>query len=161
MDVLHFIGICMYSSVIYYMTEAFQSLQVKINFTLAKEEMVVSQPLEYNSKVFFMFFNRTWKYKDIIQVDMDELTNAVRYDHQWISDKVCSTPSSSAIPFPFQSPSYFHHISNTPPFVPVPPCLILHPYVPCFIDICFHVTMILSSLAYSFLTPFLSFLVSH
>ena len=41
-DALHFISICVYSSVIYYMTEAFQSLRVKINFTLTKEEMLVS-----------------------------------------------------------------------------------------------------------------------
>ena len=41
-DALHFVSIRMYSSVIYYMTEAFQSLWVKINFTLTKEEMVVS-----------------------------------------------------------------------------------------------------------------------
>ena len=41
-DVLHFVGIYVYSLVIYYMTKAFQSLWVKINFTLTKEEMVVS-----------------------------------------------------------------------------------------------------------------------
>ena len=42
MDVLHFVSIHVYSSVIYYMAEAFQSLWVKVNFTLAKKEMVVS-----------------------------------------------------------------------------------------------------------------------
>ena len=41
-DVLHFVSIRMYSLVIYYMTEAFQSLWVKVNFTLTKEEMGVS-----------------------------------------------------------------------------------------------------------------------
>ena len=41
-DALHFVSIHMYSLVIYYMTEAFQSLWVKVNFTLAKKEMVVS-----------------------------------------------------------------------------------------------------------------------
>jgi hypothetical protein len=40
-DALHFISVCMYSSVIYYMAKAFQSLRVKVNFTLAKEEIVV------------------------------------------------------------------------------------------------------------------------
>ena len=59
MDALHFIGICMYPLFIYYMTEAFQFLPVKVDFTLAKEEMVVSLPLEYNYKVFFMFLNGT------------------------------------------------------------------------------------------------------
>ena len=42
MDALHFISIRVYSSVIYYMTEAFKSLWVKVNFTLTKKEMVVS-----------------------------------------------------------------------------------------------------------------------
>ena len=42
MGALHFVSIGVYSLVIYYMTEAFQSLWVKVNFTLAKEEMVVS-----------------------------------------------------------------------------------------------------------------------
>ena len=69
--------------------------------------------------------------------------SSVKYQSLMNLQQVCSTPSSSAIPFLFQSPSYFHHISDTPPFIPVPPCLILRPYVPCFIDICFHVTMIL------------------
>ena len=49
------------------------------------------------------------------------------------------------------SPFYFHHISDTPPFIPVP---LFHPSSlhPCFIVICPHVTMILSFLAYSLLT---------
>ena len=38
-DALHFVSIHMYSSVIYHMTKAFQSLSVKVNFTLAKKEM--------------------------------------------------------------------------------------------------------------------------
>ena len=42
MDALHFISIHVYSSVIYYMTEAFQSLWVMVNFTLTKKEVVVS-----------------------------------------------------------------------------------------------------------------------
>ena len=41
-DALHFVSIHMYSSVIYYMTEAFHALWVKVNLTLAKKEMVVS-----------------------------------------------------------------------------------------------------------------------
>ena len=65
-DALHFICICMYSSAIYNMTKAFQSLQVNIDFTLAKEEMVVSWPLEYDSKVFFMFFDRMQIYEYIV-----------------------------------------------------------------------------------------------
>ena len=43
--------------------------------------------------------------------------------------QVCSTPPSSAIPFPSSSPSYFHHISNTPPFVPVP---LVSSFIPTF-----------------------------
>ena len=81
-------------------------------------------------------------------------------NHQWISDKSVLLRLPSAIPFPSSCPSYFHRISNTPPFIPVSPCFILHPYVPCFIDIHSHVAMMLLSLAYSFLTPFQSFLVS-
>ena len=41
-DALHFVGIRVYSLVIYYMTEAVQSLWVKVNLTLAKKVMVVS-----------------------------------------------------------------------------------------------------------------------
>ena len=65
-DVLHFVSICVYSSVIYYMTDAFQSLWIKINFTLTKKEMVVSYPLAYNSKVFFVFFDRMQIYEYIV-----------------------------------------------------------------------------------------------
>ena len=76
---------------IYYMTKAFQSLQVKVNFTLAKKRMVISQPLEYNSKVFFMFLNRMQKYKDVVQVDMDELADAIAEDcsHQSLESRGC------------------------------------------------------------------------
>ena len=55
---------------------------------------------------------------------------------------------------------FLSHLRH-PSIHPCSPCLTFCPYVPCFTDIRFHVTMILSSLAYSFLTPFLSFLVSH
>ena len=43
--------------------------------------------------------------------------------------QVHSTLPSSAIPFPFLSPSYFHHISDTPPFIPVP---LVSSFVPIF-----------------------------
>ena len=77
MDVLHFICICVYSSAIYYMTEAFQSLWVKSHFTLTKEKMMVSKSLKYNTKVYFMFFNGMQKYKDVVQIYMDEATDAI------------------------------------------------------------------------------------
>ena len=81
-------------------------------------------------------------------------------NHWWISDKsipLCLPPLYSFCP-------QVHSISITSP---TPLCSSLFPlYHPClcipvFIDICPHViTMILLSLAYSLLTPFLSFLVS-
>ena len=43
--------------------------------------------------------------------------------------QVHSTLPSSAIPFPSSSPSYFCHISNTPPFVPVP---LVSSFIPAF-----------------------------
>ena len=50
-------------------------------------------------------------------------------DHQWISDKVCPTPPSSAIPSVLKVRSYFCHISDTPLFVPVP---LVSPFIPMF-----------------------------
>ena len=50
-------------------------------------------------------------------------------DHRWISDKVCPTLPSSAIPSVPKVHSYFHHISDTPPFVLVP---LVSPFVPMF-----------------------------
>ena len=44
----------------------------------------------------------------------------VRYHSPMDLQQVGSAPPSSTIPFPSSSPSYFHHISDTPPFVPVP-----------------------------------------
>ena len=41
-------------------------------------------------------------------------------DHQWISNKIRPAPPSSAIPSVPKVRSYFCHISDTPPFVPVP-----------------------------------------
>ena len=81
-------------------------------------------------------------------------------DHRWISDKSI-TLHCPPLHLPSQSPFLFPLHLWHPSIHPCPPCLTLRPYVPCFTEICFHVTMILSSLAYSFLTPFLSFLVSH
>ena len=43
--------------------------------------------------------------------------------------QVCPTPSSSTTPSVPKSVSYFHYISNTPPFVPVP---LVSPFVPMF-----------------------------
>ena len=60
------------------------------------------------------------------------------------SDILCYTFS---VPKSILFPSHLRH----PSIHPCPPCLTLHPYVPCFTDIHFHVTMILSSLTYSFL----------
>ena len=80
-------------------------------------------------------------------------------DHQWISDK-------SILPhflplYPFHPQVYSISIASLTPLhsslFPLSHPLSLHS---CFIDICPHVTMILSSLAYSPLTPFL-FSVSH
>ena len=71
MNMLHLVCLCMYSLVIYYMTEAFQPLQVKINFNFTEKEMVVSESLEYDSKMYFMFLNGIQEYEYIIQVDMD------------------------------------------------------------------------------------------
>ena len=53
--------------------------------------MVVSQPLEYDSKVYFMFLNRTRKDKDIVQVDMDELADTIMEDcsHQLLESRGC------------------------------------------------------------------------
>ena len=50
-------------------------------------------------------------------------------DHWWISNKSISTPPSSTISFPSSSMSYFHHIFDTPPFVPVP---LVSPFIPTF-----------------------------
>ena len=44
--------------------------------------------------------------------------------------QVHPAPPFSAIPFPSSSPFYFHHISDTPPFVPVPLVFILCPCIP-------------------------------
>ena len=76
-------------------------------------------------------------------------------DCQWISDKV-----HSALPVPLYLPTsqslfYFHHISNTPPFILVFPSFHPSSLSPCSTDFHLHVTMILSSFTYSFLTPFL------
>ena len=79
-------------------------------------------------------------------------------NYRWISDKsvplcLCYTFSiPKSVPFP----SHLWH----PSVCPCSLVSILCPYVACFIDICSHVTMILLSLTYSLLTPFLSFLVS-
>ena len=53
----------------------------------------------------------------------------VRYQSPMNLQQVHPTPSSSTIPFPFQSPFYFHHISDTPPFIPVP---LVSPFIPTF-----------------------------
>ena len=50
-------------------------------------------------------------------------------NHQWISDKIRPAPPSSTIPSVPKVCSYFRHISNTPPFVPVP---LVSPFVPMF-----------------------------
>ena len=71
----------------------------------------------------------------------------VRYQSLMDLRQVCPTPPSSTILSVPKVHSYFRHISDTPLFVPVSPCLTLRPYVPCFTDICFYATMILSSLA--------------
>ena len=79
---------------------------------------------------------------------------------QWISDK------SVLLCLPLL---YLFHpqvcpisiASLTPLCLSLFPFFILHPCTTCFIDICSHVIMILSSLTYSLLTPFLSFLISH
>ena len=113
--------------------------------------------LEYacNPKIF-------WKIFQIVELRMSNaycrdftpkfsrLWNFVRYQSLMDLQQLCPAPSSSATPFPSQSPFYFHHISNTPPFIPVllvSPCI---PMFPHFTDIHFHVTMILLSLTYSF-----------
>ena len=50
-------------------------------------------------------------------------------DHRWISDKVHPALPSSAIPSVPKICSYFCHISDTPPFVPVP---LVSPFFPMF-----------------------------
>ena len=53
--------------------------------------MVVSYPLEYDSKMLFMFFNGMRIYEDVIQVDMDKLTDTVVKDggHQSLEGRGC------------------------------------------------------------------------
>ena len=85
----------------------------------------------------------------------------VRYRSQWISDKSILLRLPLLYPFCPQVHPIFCHISDTPLLIPVPFVSSFVPVFPCFIDICSHVAMILSSLAYSLLTMFLSFLVSH
>ena len=70
----------------------------------------------------------------------------VRY---WSLIDLRQSPSHSAIlhytlrsQSPFLFPSHLRHSSIRP----CSPCLTLCPYVPCFTDICFYATMILSSL---------------
>ena len=53
----------------------------------------------------------------------------VRYRSPMDLQQVHPTPSSSATPFPSQSPFYFCHISDTPPFIPVP---LVSPFIPMF-----------------------------
>ena len=57
------------------------------------------------------------------------LTPNVRYRSPMDLQQVCPAPSSSTTPFPSQSLFYFHHISNTPLFIPVP---LVSPFVPMF-----------------------------
>ena len=78
------------------------------------------------------------------------LSLTVRYQSPMNLRQVRPALSSFTTPFPSQSPFCFHHISDTPPFIPVPLVSPFVPMFPIFTDICFHVTMILSSLAYSF-----------
>ena len=70
-------------------------------------------------------------------------------DHRWISDK--SVLLCHPLPVP-KVRSYFHHISNIPPFVPVP---LVSPFVPLFPVSLISVSMPLwsSRLLYSFLPP--------
>ena len=66
-----------------------------------------------------------------------------------------SPPCSIILRYTFSIPKsilFLSHLQH-PSVHPCPPCLTLHPYVPCFIDIHFHVTMILLSLTHSFLPP--------
>ena len=67
-------------------------------------------------------------------------------NHQWISNKsvLLRHPLLYFLfPSPFLFPSHLRYSS----IHPHPPCLTLRPYVPCFTDIRFHATMILSPLA--------------
>ena len=50
-------------------------------------------------------------------------------DHRWISNKSILLCLPSTIPFPSSSLSYFCHISNTPPFIPV---LLVSSFIPMF-----------------------------
>ena len=54
---------------------------------------------------------------------------SVRYQSLMDLRQVCPAPSSSTIPSVSQVHSYFRHISNTPPIVPVP---LVSPFIPMF-----------------------------
>ena len=76
----------------------------------------------------------------------------VRYRSLMDLQQVCPSPSSSAIPSVPKVRSYFHHISNTPLFVPVP---LVSPFVPMFPVSLISISMPLwsSRLSHSFLPP--------
>ena len=80
----------------------------------------------------------------------------VRYRSPMDLQQVHPALSSSATPSVPKSILFLSHLQH-PSASPCPPCLTLRPYVPCFTDICFHVTMILSSLAYNFLPGMVGF----
>ena len=73
-------------------------------------------------------------------------------DHRLISNKVHPALPSSAIPSVPRVRSYFRHISNTPPFIPVP---LVSPFVPMFPVSLISVSMPLwsSHLSYKFSPP--------
>ena len=73
-------------------------------------------------------------------------------NHRWISNKSAPLhypPLYLSFPKSVLFPSHLQH----PSICPCSPCLTLCPYVPCFIELHFHVTMILSFLTYSFPHP--------
>ena len=92
-------------------------------------------------------------------VELLQCFKPVRYQSPMDLRQVRPTPSSSAIPSVPKVRSYFCHISDTPPFVPVP---LVSPFIPMFPVSLISVSMSLwsSRLSHSFSPLFLSSLVS-
>ena len=69
------------------------------------------------------------EHKPAIPILSDDKGVMLDTNHRWISNKVCPTLPSSTIPSIPKVHSYFHHISDTPPFIPVP---LVSPFIPMF-----------------------------
>ena len=98
------------------------------------------------------YFHYWWNKHSSLCTQAHPMSTSVRYQSLMDLQQVCPTPSSSTIPSIPKVHSYFRHISDTPPFIPVP---LVSPYVPMFPVSLISVSMSLwsSRLSHSFLPP--------